>query len=93
MDVPDPVHVHIDPISVSLQERVKFGGHITSITKKPYHKIPFYFALSEKNQNDHISKRAILSKEIEQEEARDRGKKVNAITQQTIDRKRMDRDY
>lgn len=65
IDVVDPVYHHMDPISVSLQERVKFGGHITSVTKKPFHKIPFYYMLSEKNACEHISKRAILSKEIE----------------------------
>jgi len=55
---------------------VKFGGHITSVTKKPYHKIPFYFQLSEKDECDYVSKRAIMSSQIEIEEARDRGPKV-----------------
>lgn len=76
VDVIDPVYYHYDPISVSLQERVKVGGHITSVTKKPYHKVPFYFMLSEKNEGDHVTKRAILSKEIEFEESRDRTLKV-----------------
>ena len=33
VDFIDPIYKHLDPISVSLQERVKFGGHITSITR------------------------------------------------------------
>jgi len=76
VDLIDPVYHHFDPISVSLQERVKVGGHITSVTKKPYHKVPFYFHLSEKDECDHVSKRAILSAEIEFEEGRDKTKKV-----------------
>lgn len=93
IDAPDQIHIHVDPISVSLQERVKFGGHITSVTKKPYHKIPFYFALSEKNPSKHISKRAILSKEVEKEEGRDKSRKVNYITKEIVDKKAMTRDY
>jgi hypothetical protein len=30
-DYSEDVYAHLDPISVSLQERVKFGGHVTSI--------------------------------------------------------------
>ena len=85
LDTVDPVHFHLDPISVSLQERVKFGGHITSVTQKPYHKIPYYFMLSEKNSGDHVSKMAIFSAEIEKEEARDRGVKVNNIKKELLD--------
>jgi hypothetical protein len=79
VDFIDPVYYHFDPISVSLQERVKVGGHITSVTKKPYHKIPFYFLLSEKDECDHVTKRAILSHEIEFEESRDRTIKVKHL--------------
>lgn len=93
IDTVDPVYHHLDPISVSLQERVKFGGHISSVIQKPYHKIPFYFILSEKDQTDHISKRAIFSREIEIEEARDRGVKVNYIKKDLLDKKAIERDY
>lgn len=93
IDAVDPVYHHLDPISVSLQERVKFGGHLTSVTKKPYHKIPYYFILSEKDACDHISKRAILSREIENEENRDLGKKATHIKKELIDKKALDRDY
>ena len=27
----ESVYNHLDPISVSLQERVKYGGHVTSV--------------------------------------------------------------
>ena len=89
----DPVYYHLDPISVSLQERVKVGGHITSVTKKPYHKVPFYFILSEVNAVDHVTKRAVLSHEIEMEEARD---KITTRQQHKISRqdwKAAQRDY
>ena len=35
------VHAHLDPISVSLQERVKFGGHITSTLEESTSNGPF----------------------------------------------------
>ena len=35
------VHAHLDPISVSLQERVKYGGHITSILEESTANGPF----------------------------------------------------
>lgn len=94
VDVIDPVHYHLDPISVSLQERVKVGGHVTSVTKKPYHKVPFYFILSENNARDHVTKRAVFSSEIEVEESRDRNKRV--VKRAKIDRqtnKAIDRDF
>lgn len=93
VDVIDPVYYHLDPISVSLQERVKVGGHITSVTKKPYHKVPFYYILSEVNPVDHVTKRAVLSHEIEFEESRDR---IKISQQQKISRqdwKAVHRDY
>ena len=93
VDMPDPIHSHLDPISVSLQERVKFGGHITSVTKRPYKKIPFYFQLEEKNAEDHVGKRAIFASMIEFEEARDKTEKVHTIKKELVDKKAQDRDY
>lgn len=46
VEVVDPIHSYLDPISVSLQERVKFGGHITSVTTKPHVIHPYFFTLS-----------------------------------------------
>lgn len=40
VDYVDPIHGHRDPISVSLQERVKFGGHVTSVTQNAGRKGP-----------------------------------------------------
>ena len=40
VDYVDPIHGHKDPISVSLQERVKFGGHLTSVTQNAGRKGP-----------------------------------------------------
>ena len=87
VDVIDPVHYHLDPISVSLQERVKVGGHITSVTKKPYHKVPFYFILSEVDPRDHITKRSILSHEIEYEENKDSKRQCKRIKDDKQDNK------
>jgi hypothetical protein len=91
--MPDPINFHLDPISVSLQERVKFAGHVTSVTKRPYKKIPFYFKLDEKNAEDHISKRAIFSSMIEFEEGRDKTLKINTIKNESLDKKAHERDY
>lgn len=63
------------------------------MTKRPYQKIPFYFQLVEANPREHISKRAILSKEIEFEENRDRTEKMTGIQKELVDKKAMERDY
>jgi len=45
------------------------------VTKSQYPKVPFYFLISEKDEKDHVNKNAVLSKEIEIEEMRDRSGK------------------
>ena len=34
----DPVYKHLDPISVSMQERIKVGGFITAVVEAPLQK-------------------------------------------------------
>jgi len=92
-DMPDPIYQFIDPISVSLQERVKFGGHISSITKRHQMKIPFYFQLSEAGPENHVSQFAKFAAQVEIEENSDLGVKVTCIKKDIIDKKAMDRDY
>ena len=87
VDTPDPIYNHLDPISCSLQERVKFGGHITSITKRHHMRIPFYFQLSERDEADHVTKRAVFAKEIEQEENSDLGQKLRGIKKDIVDKR------
>ena len=82
VDFIDPIYKHLDPISVSLQERVKFGGHITSITRSTQLANPngeFYFYLSQANEdtnlyndNAQVTKNAILRAQIEKMENRNR---------------------
>lgn len=55
--------------------------------------MPFYFILSETDMRDHVTKRAILSKEIEFEESRDRKKWVRQVKIDKDNSKAMDRDY
>jgi len=71
VDFIDEVNFHLDPISVALQERVKFGGHTTSEVKNTFKSGPFFYDLSElKQPSVKISKMPILSAEIEKEEKR-----------------------
>lgn len=61
----DPIYTHIDPISVALQERVKFGGAVTSVVKRPYSTPPpFFFYVSEVGTSVDVTKKAILAHEI-----------------------------
>ena len=79
VDLVDPIHKCLDPISVSLQERVKFGGHITSVTRKSHAVQAFFFQLNERGRAVQITKPAILSAEIERQENRARKPKVLTI--------------
>jgi len=72
---------------------VKYGGHITSITKRAYKKIPFYFQLDEKFAKDHVTKRAIFNSFVEQEEQKDRTQKMTSIKHDCMDKKALEKDY
>ena len=76
MDIVDTIHSFLDPISCSLQERVKFGGHITSVTRLSEAKKGFFFELKEGRRQLQITKKAIMSAEIERQEKRDNKEKV-----------------
>ena len=69
-DYIDDVYVHLDPISVSLQERVRHGGHYTSILiNKPVAEEEI-FEIVEVGIPVRVSKTAVLSAEIERQENR-----------------------
>jgi len=77
----DPIHTHVDPISVSMQERVKFGGHTTSVVKRPYQTPPpFFFYLSEIGAPVEVTKRAILMHEVHRQEHMGHKEKATYIT-------------
>lgn len=56
VDLIDPIHQCLDPISVSIQERVKFGSHITSVTRKKHAVQAFFFTLKEKGRPVQVTK-------------------------------------
>ena len=64
-DYSDNVYDHLDPISVSLQERVKFGGHITSILEDRAEVDDENFDIKEVGIYVRVSKTAIMAAEIE----------------------------
>ena len=93
LDIIDPVYRHLDPISVSLQERVKFGGKVTAITRQKEHvPKPFFFHLTTKGKECEITKAAILSAEIERQENIQRGPKQTHIKRDKTF-KYQDRDF
>ena len=102
VDFIDPIYKHLDPISVSLQERVKFGGHITSITRSTQLANPngeFYFFLSQANEdtnlyndNAQVTKNAILRAQIEKMENRNR-RIIKGQKTTLIEKKLMKKDY
>lgn len=93
VDFIQEIYFHLDPISVGLQERVKFGGHITSEVKQPYKPGEFFFDLTELQQPAvKISKMAILSATIEKEESRGFKKRKRFITKNTVDKNLFRRD-
>lgn len=102
VDFIDPIYKHLDPISVSLQERVKFGGHITSITRSTQLANPngeFYFYLSQANEdtnlyndNAQVTKNAILRAQIEKMENRNR-RIIKGQKTTLIEKKLMKKDY
>ena len=102
VDFIDPIYKHLDPISVSLQERVKHGGHITSITRSTQLSNPngeFYFFMNQANEdltlhndNAQVTKHAILSAEIERMENRYR-KTLTEQRDKLLEKKMINRDY
>ena len=63
------------------------------MTKQPVKRIPFYFDLTEAEPKVAVTKRAILSKQIEIEENKCRSAKVKYIKKEIVEKKQMQRDY
>jgi len=80
---------------VSLQERVKFGGHETSVTKYkrlPHSLDPFYFFLQFSGPQPELQKRQFMAAEIERQESMYRRKKVTSISKHLQERKKIARN-
>lgn len=83
-DYTQDVYAHLDPISVSLQERVKFGGHCTTVLEDRPETEEDVFNLAEVGAPVRVSKTAQMAAEIERQENRYRKPKVQF--QQRTDR-------